>query len=134
MFTITTPAILFPAISLILLAYTAKFIHLGSLVRKLKEQYLREGQPEILEQILNLRKRIYLIRNMQISGSLSFFFSVVCMFFVLGNEMMPATYTFAISLFFLLISLFLSFREIMISANALEVLLKDFRRSSDKEK
>ena len=125
MFDITTPAILFPAISLILLAYTAKLLHLGNLARNLKVQYFQSRDKTILEQIANLRKRIYLIRNMQFCGVGSFFFSVLCMLFLFFNETETAMGVFGISLIFLLAALYFSFREVQMSATALRIELKD---------
>jgi len=125
MFTITTPAILFPAISLILLAYTAKLIQLGSLVRAIKKQYVQSHNDTLLGQIKNLRKRIYLIRNMQACGIGSFFFSAFCMLLLFTGYQEYAKYSFGLSLILLLIALFLIFQEIYISAAALKLELKD---------
>ena len=126
MFAITTPAILFPAISLILLAYTAKLAQLGSLVRSLKNQYLKHKNPEIPPQVANIKKRIYLIRNMQVCGILSFICGVLCMLALFAESIQVAKYCFSISLIFLLVALLLSFREITLSANALKIVLKDW--------
>ena len=70
---INTPALLFPAITLLMLAYTNRFLSLASLVRKLHEEYSRgEREKNLLKQIKNLRSRINLIRYMQALGVLSF--------------------------------------------------------------
>ena len=121
MLTITMPAILFPAISLILLAYTVKLIHLGSLVRTMKSQYMQSHNQALLSQLANLRKRIYLIRDMQALGIGSFIFSVFCMLLLFVGYLEIAKYSFGVSLVLLLIALFLSFREIYISAAALKI-------------
>ncbi|WP_207425201.1 DUF2721 domain-containing protein [Pedobacter sp. SYSU D00535] len=125
MFTITTPAILFPAISLILLAYTTKFIHLGGLVRNLKNQYQKNKSPNILSQLLNIRRRIYLIRSMQALGIASFACSVMCMLLLFGGYIQVAAIVFSLSLLFLLSALALSVWEIIISAEALKTELED---------
>lgn len=124
-FELTTPALLFSAISLLLLAYTNRFLALASLVRSMKTQYLESGNKNLLPQLANLRKRIFLIRNMQGFGILSFFSCVLCMFLTYYSLHMLAQYVFALSLFLLMISLYLSFREIQISANALKIELMD---------
>ncbi len=121
MLTITMPAILFPAISLILLAYTVKLIHLGGLVRTMKSQYMQSHNQALLSQLANLRKRIYLIRDMQALGIGSFIFSVFCMLLLFVGYLEIAKYSFGVSLVLLLIALFLSFREIYISAAALKI-------------
>jgi hypothetical protein len=80
---INTPALLFPAITLLMLAYTNRFLALSTLIRNLHGKY-KQGleDPEALRgQIKNLKRRMNLIRQMQASGVLSFFFCVLCMFF-----------------------------------------------------
>jgi hypothetical protein len=118
---ITTPAILFPAISLLLLAYTNRFMALASLIRNLKSQYIENHNPNLIGQIANLRKRIYLIRNMQACGIASFFLCVCCMLLLFNDNQTIAKITFGLSLVLLLISLYLSLREIQISIEALKI-------------
>lgn len=133
-FTLTTPALLFSAISLLLLAYTNRFLALASLVRSMKNVYLENRSENLLAQLLNIKKRIFLIRNMQGFGILSFFFCVLCMFLIYYNLTVLAQYVFGLSLFLLMISLFLSFREIQISANALKLELMDLENINNQEK
>jgi hypothetical protein len=123
--TITTPALLFPAISLLLLAFTNRFIALASLVRNLKEQYVRTHSTLLMSQISNLRERLILIRNMQTLGILSMFMCVLCMFVLFAGEINAGKYLFAFSLLLLMASLALSIREIQISVNALKIELSD---------
>lgn len=127
---ITTPAILFPAISLLLLAYTNRFMALASLIRNLKTQYLKNHNPNLIGQISNLRKRIYLIRNMQACGIASFSLCVICMLLLFNNNQLIAEYVFALSLILLLISLYLSLREIQISIEALKIELSELESST----
>ena len=70
--TLTTPALLFSAISLIMLAYTNRFLAYASLVRSLHDKYIQSKEPVILWQIKNLKSRLYLTRSMQITGIFSF--------------------------------------------------------------
>lgn len=122
---LTTPALLFSAISLLLLAYTNRFLALANLVRSIKPLYLQSKEQRLLAQIENLKKRIFLIRNMQGFGILSFFCCVLCMFLLYYDLNIIAEYVFGVSLLLLMVSLFLSFREIQISANALRIDLAD---------
>ena len=64
----TTPALLFPTVSLLMLAYTNRFLTLATIIRNLHDRYKSENDNNILGQIANLRYRIYLIRDMQIFG------------------------------------------------------------------
>lgn len=127
--TLTTPAVLFPAISLLLLAYTNRFLAIANLIRNLKMQYTSNHDPNLLEQISNLRKRIYIIRNMQGFAIMSFFMCVLSMWLLFNNTQDFAKYIFGFSLLSLMISLYLSFREIQISVNALKIELSDLEES-----
>jgi len=117
---ITTPAMLFPAISLLLLAFTNRFLALSSLTRQFS---LNHEHETIMLQIQNFRKRIKLIRWMQETGVLSFFFCVLTMLFIYMDYMFIANWVFGNSLVLLLVSLILSVREIHISMEALNVHL-----------
>lgn len=126
--TLSTPALLFPAISLLLLAFTNRFLAIASLIRKLKERYLEEPDELILLQIANLRKRLILIRNMQWLGVCALLLCVVCMFTIFSGQTEVAKYLFGISLLLLSISLINTLREIQLSVNALNIELLDIER------
>ena len=124
--TITTPSLLFPAISLLMLAYTNRFLALASLIRQLHERYQRNtDQKHLVEQIRNLRTRIRLIRSMQAFGVVSFLFCVVCMFCIFQGWSMAAYIIFGLSILAFMVSLVLSLVEIILSTKALEVALSD---------
>jgi hypothetical protein len=126
---INTPALLFPAITLLMLAYTNRFLALATLIRNLHAKYnqIAEDREIIKAQIRNLRRRLTLIKQMQASGITSFFFCVLCMlFFYLQLEVLAYS-IFGLSLGFLLLSLVLSLNEIYISTKALEIELKDMQ-------
>ena len=123
---ITTPALLFPAISLLMLAYTNRFLAMASLIRSLYDKYQTDTrQKNIVHQIQNLRHRIRLIRSMQAFGVVSFMFCVVCMFCIFKSWNAAAYVTFALSIVSFLVSLVLSLIEIFLSTRALEVALSD---------
>jgi hypothetical protein len=83
--TLTTPALLFPALSLLLLAYTNRFLALANLIRNLHHRYQTEPNPGVAGQLANLRKRVYIIRNMQALGLASLFCCVLCMFLLFAG-------------------------------------------------
>jgi cyanate permease len=121
-----TPALLFPAISLLLLAYTNRFLALANLARKLHDDFKRNEQSKnIVRQIHSLRRRIRLVRYMQGLGVLSFLGCVVTMYTIYMNWMPAVKYEFAISLLSLLASLIISLVEISQSTKALELELSD---------
>jgi len=123
--TLTTPALLFPAISLLLLAYTNRFLTLANLIRELHRSYKSNPEEIIFAQILNLRYRVVLIRNMQIFGVGSFFGCVLSMMVLFAGYPTVGYYIFGASLLALLISLGLSLREVQVSVDALNVRLSD---------
>jgi Protein of unknown function (DUF2721) len=123
---ITTPALLFPAISLLMLAYTNRFLALASLIRNLHDKYKKDpDQKHIIEQLKNLRARIRLIRSMQAFGVVSFLFCVVCMFCIFKGWQDASYIIFAASTLSFVISLLLSLTEITLSMRALELELSD---------
>ena len=127
---LTTPALLFPTVSLLMLAYTNRFLALATLVRNLHTQYKQaaEERSRIHEQIKNLKRRLELVKQMQACGIFSFFLCVLCMLFVYLDHEVWAFTTFGLSLVCLLLSLALSLNEIMISTRALEIELKDMEQ------
>ncbi len=128
---ITTPALLFPAISLLMLAYTNRFLALASLIRNLHDKYKKDpNQKHIVEQIRNLRTRIRLIRSMQALGVLSFLFCVVCMYCIFRNWTEASYVIFAISIVAFMASLLISLFEISLSTKALELELSDLEKET----
>jgi len=129
-FTLTTPALLFPAISLLLLAYTNRFLTLANLIRDLHARYKVNPEDIILAQIKNLRYRVVLIRNMQIFGVASFFLCVMTMLVLFLGQDLLGKILFGSSLLLLLISLGLSLREVQVSIDALNYRLSDIESLS----
>lgn len=120
-----TPALLFSATSLILLAYTNRFLTIAQIVRSLKKNYDDNHNKSILLEIKNLNLRLTLIRYMQLFGVMCLFLSVFAMLLLYVNQENFGIYFFGASLLCLLLSLGISFWEISISVNALRVHLKD---------
>jgi len=131
---IQTPALLFSATSLILLAYTNRFLTIAGIVRGLKVSYELNQTKSILLEIENLNLRLTLIRHMQMYGVLSLFFSVFAMMLLFFGIINWGAYTFGLSLLLLLASLGVSFWEISISARALRVHLSDLIEEAKKNR
>ncbi|MCC9138448.1 DUF2721 domain-containing protein [Pontibacter silvestris] len=132
--TLTTPGLLFPALSLLLLAYTNRFLSLASLIRGLKDRYATTHSHLVYGQIQNLRTRLVLIRNMQAFGIASLFGCVLCMFVLFAGYNTIGKYVFGFSLILLMISLGLALREIQISVNALTLELNDLEGAEEQQK
>ena len=128
--TLTTPALLFSAISLLLLAYTNRFLAIASLVRSLHARYKESPSQILFGQIANLKQRINLIRSMQIYGLASLLLCVACMFLVYVEWQVLAEIIFGIALVLLIISLAISIWEINISVKALNLHISDLEDTS----
>lgn len=127
--TLTTPALLFPAVSLLLVAYTNRFLTLGSRIRALHAQFKDNPDDIISGQIAILKKRTVLIRNMQALGVGSLFLCVLCMFLLLAGKLFIGKIIFGASLLFMLGSLGISLQEISISVEALNLELSDMEKN-----
>ncbi|MDA8743468.1 DUF2721 domain-containing protein [Rubripirellula amarantea] len=122
---LTTPALLFSTISLLLLVYTNRFLTLASIIRKLHVEYLATSDPIAAAQIANLRKRVNLIRDMQTLGVSSLLSCTVCMGLLFAGLVVVGKIVFALSLILMVGSLAVLLREISMSVGALNLLLQD---------
>ncbi|WP_369682036.1 DUF2721 domain-containing protein [Malonomonas rubra] len=129
---LTTPALLFPAISLLLLAYTNRFLVLAQLIRQLHGQSQEQIHDITLRQIANLRLRIVLTKVMQGFGVLSFILCTLAMFFLFQKLPFLAKLSFGVSLLLLVASLLVSLYEIVISTKAIEIELEALESRSNK--
>jgi hypothetical protein len=130
--TINTPALFFPAISLVMLAYTNRFLALASVVRNLHSQYNEGDKKEKIHgQIKNLKYRLRLVKNMQTFGVLSFLSCIFSMYFIYINQMTWANIMFGLAMLVFIISLIMSLIEIQLSTKALELELSDMEGLED---
>ena len=125
---LSTPALLFSAISLLLLAYTNRFMGYANLVRSLYEQFQSDPANVLEAQIANLRRRIYLTRNMQVLGVASLFLCVASMLLIYVGQDLVAAYAFGVALLLLAASLGVSLYEITISVRSLDLHLRDMQK------
>jgi hypothetical protein len=129
---LTTPALLFPTVSLLMLAYTNRFLSLATIIRNLHDRYKTENDGNLLMQIANLRYRIRLIRDMQIFGLLSLLFCVVSTFALFAGWVAGGQWSFAFALILMIVSMVISLRELQISVGALDVLLSELEDENKK--
>ncbi|WP_299114286.1 DUF2721 domain-containing protein [uncultured Winogradskyella sp.] len=123
--TLTTPALLFSAISLIMLAYTNRFLAYAAVIRNLRDKYLQRKEASLIRQINNLKLRLNLTRQMQIFGITSLLFCVLTMFLIYIDYHVIAVWVFGLALLLLIISLAFLIWEIQISSKALKHHLSD---------
>ena len=123
--TLTIPALLFPAVSLTMLAYNARYLAIAALIRQLNKQFKETQDTPLKQQIESLRKRLNIIKNMQATAIGSFLLSAVSMFLIYVEMAVWANVIFGISLILLMASLVLSLIEVQLSTRALEIQLKN---------
>ncbi|CAM2731823.1 DUF2721 domain-containing protein [Erysipelothrix tonsillarum] len=136
-FTLQTPAMIFPAISLLMLAYTNRFVVLAGLIRDLYEKHQDSPNEQILAQIINLQKRMKYIKSMQVLGAMSFIGAVLSMLLTMFTHYNAVMFTlsrviFALSLVLLVISLVYLLKELSISIEALTIQLQDIKNKNKK--
>lgn len=123
--TLTTPALLFSAISLIMLAYTNRFLAYAATIRSLHDKYIENKDSVLIAQIQNIKKRLYLTRSMQILGISSLLLCVLTMFLIYIEQQTIAVWVFGVALILLIASLGFLILEIQISVKALEHHISD---------
>lgn len=129
---VSTPALLFPAISLLFLSYTNRFLHLAALIRNLHADWEKNRDSLLMQQIENLRKRLVLIRGMQLLGALSLMLCVTSMVAVISETDVLAMGAFALALILMALSLACLVWEIWISGGALRIMLSAMEKGSEK--
>jgi hypothetical protein len=123
---LSTPALLFSAITLMMLAFTNRFLAVASLIRGLHKNFLANPDQEVIVgQIKNLKLRLSMIKYMQLCGVLSFLLCVICMYLIFIEVQPAADYVFIGSMVALLVSLAISMVEILISTKALNLEIQD---------
>lgn len=124
---INTPALLFPAISLVMLAYTNRFLALSNRVRSLHDKYVENqtNDKTLHAQIKSIRYRLKLIKRMQTLGVITFIICILCIFLVYIDKMLLANIFFALSLIAFATSLIISLIEVQMSNKAIELQLSD---------
>lgn len=123
--TLSIPALLFPAISLTMLAYNARYLAIAALIRQLHQKYQETESQSVGLQVRQLRKRLTIIKNMQAAAIFSFLLAVITMSLIYIEKEFWANVVFGISLLALMLSLILSLVEVQLSTKALSIQLKD---------
>ena len=131
-FNISTPALLFSAISLLMLAYTNRFLALAALIRQFIRQFEEKQETHILKQIQNFKKRLKIIKYTQLFGVISFLLCVISMFSIFVNMILAAEIIFALSLIMMFVSLLLSLQEVLLSIGALNIEMRKIEDKAEK--
>lgn len=126
--TITTPALLFPAVTFLLVAYTNRSLAIGSRIRNLSDRYQTNSDEMVFKQIISLKRRVVLIRNMQACGVAGLFLCVLCMLLLFAGFFTAGKIAFVSSLVLVLASLGISLHEIYLSVDALNLELLNLEK------
>ena len=128
---LTTPALLFPAVSLLIVAYTNRFNAISSRIRALSAVYKETPSHSLMAQIQSLRDRVKIIQYMQAFGVGSLFLCVACMFALFAGKIFLGKLVFGISLISMLLSLGYSLWEILVSGQALNLELNELESKAE---
>ena len=128
---LTTPALLFPAVSLLIVAYTNRFNAISSRIRALSAAYKETPSHSLMAQIQSLRDRVKIIQYMQAFGVGSLFLCVACMFALFAGKIFLGKLVFGISLISMLLSLGYSLWEILVSGQALNLELNELESKAE---
>lgn len=123
--TLSIPALLFPAISLSMLAYNARYLAIAALIRQLHAEFKETGSKRIGIQVKQLQRRLHIIKNMQAVAIISFLLSAITMFLIYVEFSFWANMIFGGSLLALMVSLILSLIEVQLSTQSLSTQLTD---------
>ena len=126
--TLSTPALLFPAISLLMLAYTNRFFGLAAIIRNLHKSHTESPNPVLLLEIANMRRRMRLIRDMQTFGVLGLILCTVSMLFLFLGLYRIGQAVFGAAILSMVLSLLWSLVEIRLSGRALDLHLQDLEK------
>ena len=125
------PALLFPAISLTMLAYNARYLAIAALIRQLHKEFVNHPSKKINTQINQLRRRLILIRNMQATAIISFLGAVITMALLYIEKNHAANIIFGLSLLALVISLTISLIEVQLSTTSLNIQLDSIEEGEE---
>ncbi|HVD99653.1 MAG TPA: DUF2721 domain-containing protein [Cytophagaceae bacterium] len=129
---LTTPALLFPTISLLMLAYTNRFIAIGNRIRVLHVEHKQRPSETIVRQIKTFRRRVRLIRDLQLCGIVCLFANVFTMLLIFSKYNLVATYVFGFSLVLMMVAFAMSALEIILSTKALYIQIEDLEKEEAK--
>jgi Protein of unknown function (DUF2721) len=123
--TVSTPALLFSTVSLMMIAFTNRYLAIASLIRELHDKFNIKAEKRLVQQISHLHRRVYLIRNIQVMIVSSLLFSALCVLCIYLGQQSWAKFLFFSALGLQILALVLSIWEITMSINALKIELSD---------
>lgn len=121
--TLTAVGLLFPTISVVLLAQTNRFMSLASVARDLVARYRIDPDPTVRDQVLSLQQRIWLVRWTQGAGVLALLINSSSAFSLFLGGLATARCLFVMAMCCMVVGLLISLREIQLSVRAIDIEL-----------
>ena len=123
----TVTALMFPTIPLLMSVYANRFHTLSALIRKIHDEYVWEKHipPEWEKQLINLNRRVKLLKYTITVTSFGFLFNMLTVFALYLNRMFEARIIFGSCCLAMIISIIFFIIEIQISTKALKLHLSD---------
>ena len=124
---ISTPGLIFPSISFLLIAYSNRFLAIATLIRDLKTKFSENKAEILLKQIKNLRYRLKLIRWMQAVAVFGMLLALLSIFSLYLELDLIGKIFFVSAVISITTSLSIALVEIMFSGRALDLELEDIQ-------
>jgi hypothetical protein len=126
---VTTPALLFPAITILFLAYSNRFLTIATRIREKHADFNKTQSPIAQKQIVSFRRRIGYIVAMEMLAVLGIISCIVSTGFIFYGLQYYGNVSFAVSMLFIILSLFASIIELVFSTRALNIELEDMEKN-----
>ena len=131
-FTTLYPALLFPAIPLMMISFGNRYTSLASLIRKIHDlivlnKHSKKTAGHYLDQITILTKRLKLVRAIQTLSGLSFLSNLFSIFASYLEEYQLALNSFGLGVLIFAIAILMFIYEIQLSTRALSKHLEDLK-------
>ena len=126
------PALLFPAIPLMMISFGNRYTSLATLIRKIHDKLITTKSSELVidhyfDQIKILTRRLTLVRSVQTLSGISFLFNLLTIFTNYINIEVLALNFFGLSVLVFSIAIILFIYEIQLSTKALSKHLEDLK-------
>ena len=124
------PALLFPAIPLMMIVFGNRYSSLSKLIRDLHDRFLKEDEvrDKFTEQIELLTDRLFLVKSMQTLAGLAFIANLLTIFFRYIDVPSVAFSLFGVATILLSASILLFVIEIQKSSSALSKHISDLKK------
>ncbi len=133
---ITTPALLFPAIAILMLGYVNRYIGAASVIRAITKDYSTgHRRVQVVEQLQIMQKRIGLFRYMLEIGAFALAMACLSMFLIFVDKQQAGNLVFGLSLVAMITSTLVSFYETVLSNQSLNIEINDvYQKEANKSK